>query len=162
MSDITHHRRTRGIAGCLGVALALVAADASAIFIVNQPWITPAAKGRSTAAYMDLTSTEGSTLVAARSDAAGSVSIAGSKSKAGRVANLSLPAGKMIRLEKGGYRLVLNRLTRTISLGDRVVLTLTIEARDGSRQEIPVNAEARRNSPLDDERRAHHHENEPH
>ena len=158
---IRHARRTRGIACCLGVALALIPADASAIFIVNQPWIMPAAKGQSTAAYMDLTSTEGATLVAARSDAAGNVNIAVSKNKAGRVASLSLPAGKMLRLQKGGYRLVLNRLTRTISLGDRVVLTLTIEARDGSRQEVRVNAEARHHSPLDDERRAHHHENEP-
>jgi copper(I)-binding protein len=138
------------------VALALLAADANAIFIVNQPWITPAAKGRSTAAYMDLTSTEGATLVAARSDAAGNVRIAAA-TKASSGSSLPLPPGKMIKLEKGGYRLVLDRLTRTIALGDRVILTLTIEARDGSRQEIVVNAEARRNSPLDDERRAHHH-----
>jgi copper(I)-binding protein len=157
-----HAHRARGIAHCLGVVLALIVTDANAIFIVNQPWLTPAAKGRSTAAYMDLTSTEGATLVAARSDAAVNVRIAGSKGRAAIVASLPLPAGKMIRLEKGGYRLVLDRLTRTVALGDRVILTLTIEAGDGSRQEIAVNAEARRNSPLDDERRAHHHGTAPH
>lgn len=147
---------------CLGLALALAATEAHAIFIVNQPWVTPAAKGRSTAAYMDLTSTEGAMLVAARSDAAANVTIAVPKDRAGSSARLPLPAGKMIRLEKGGYRLVLDRLARTVALGDRVVLTLTIEGLDGSRQEIVVNAEARHHSPLDDERRAHHHGSEPH
>ena len=157
-----HHRSARGINLCLGVALALLALDANAIFIVNQPWITPAAKGRSTAAYMDLTSTDGARLVAARSDAANEVSIAGPKSTTHGAASLPLPAGKMVRLQKGGYRLVLDRLTRTVALGDRVILMLTVEAPDGSRQEIVVNAEARRSSPLDDERRAHGHASASH
>jgi len=151
-----HAFYARSLATCLGVALAIVATEASAIFVVNQPWMTPAATGRSTSAYMDLTSTEGATLVAARSEVAASVSIRAPNQRAGS-AHLSLPAGKMIRLEKGGYRLALDRLTRTVSLGDRILLTLTIESSDGSRQEIVVNAEARHRSPLDDERRAHQH-----
>lgn len=146
---------------CLGMVLALAAGEANAIFIVNQPWMTPAAKGRSTSAYMDLTSTEGATLVAARSDVAATVSIRAPKERAGST-HLPLPARKLIRLEKGGYRLVLDRLTRTVALGDRVLLTLTIEGVDGSRQEIVVNAEARQHSPLDDERRAHQHGDKPH
>jgi periplasmic copper chaperone A len=143
-------------AWCFGLALALVGGDADALFIVNQPWVVPAAKGQTTAAYMDLTSTEGATLVAAKSDAAARVSIGGPKREAS-VARLALPAGEMIRLAPSGYRIVLDRLARPIKLGDRVMLTLTIEAADGSRQDIPVNAEARRRSPLDDERRAHSH-----
>ena len=163
MSDLNHHAGcARALTCCFGVALALLAENANAIFIVNQPWVAPAAKGRSTAVYMDLTSTEGATLVAARSDAAASVSIRDAGNRAGAVERLPLPAGKMIRLEKGSYRLVLNRLTRSVALGDRVMLTLTIEGRDGSRQEIPVNAEARRRSPLDDERRAHQHGSNSH
>jgi copper(I)-binding protein len=156
-----HALYARSFGTCLGVALAITTTDASAIFIVNQPWMTPAAKGRSTSAYMDLTSTEGATLIAARSDSAASVSIRGPKERVGST-RLSLPAGKMIRLEKGGYRLALDRLTRTVALGDRVLLTLTIESGDGSRQEIVVNAEARHHSPLDDERRAHQHSDKPH
>ena len=157
-----HSYCARCLATCLGVALALVATEVSAIFIVNQPWIAPGAKGRSTAAYMDLTSTEGAALVAARTDAAAGVSIRGPNDRGRGVARLPLPAGKMIRLEKGGHRLVLDRLTRTVVLGDRVLLTLTIEASDGSRQEIVVNAEARHHSPLDDERRAHQHSDKSH
>jgi hypothetical protein len=63
----------------------------------------------------------------------------------------------MVHLAPNGYRLVLEHTTRSIKRGERVLLTLVIEASDGSRQEIPVDAEARFNSPLDEERRAHSH-----
>lgn len=141
---------------CFGLVLALVGGDADALFIVNQPWVVPAAKGRSTTAYMDLTSTEGAVLIAAKSDAAARVSIGGPK-RASNVVRLALPAGEMIRLAPGRYRVVFDDLVRPIKRGERVLLTLTIEAADGSRQEIGVTAEARFNSPLDEERRAHSH-----
>jgi copper(I)-binding protein len=142
-----------GLAGCL--ALSVWAADAHALFIVNQPWVRPAAQGRSTEAYMDLTSTEGAALVGARSDAAAFVAIPTPGKSAGDVGRLRLPANAMIRLAPGGYRIVLSKLVRPIKLGERVMLTLTIEGADGARQDIPVNAEVRLRSPLDDERRAH-------
>lgn len=138
----------------LGLALALGAGNASALFIVNQPWVVPAAKGHPTAAYMDLTSTDGAALVAVKSDASASVSIRGPK-RATTMARLALPAREMVRLAPNGYRLVLESITRPIKRGERVRLTLIIEAADGSRQEIGVDAEARFNSPLEDERRAH-------
>lgn len=152
-------RPRAGFGGCLAlaVALALVAADARAIFVVNQPWIAPARGGHSTEAYMDLTSTEGATLVAARADIAGSLALRAPAKRTGDVSRLPLPAGRMVSLAPGGYRLVLSGLTQAIKLGDRVILTLTIEAADGSRQDVPVNAEARLHSPLDDERRGHEH-----
>jgi copper(I)-binding protein len=140
---------------CLGVTLALFASQAGAMFVVNQPWVVPAPKGRSTAAYMDLTSTEAATLVGARSDAAQEVTIGGRAHPAQSLPKLALPAGRMIRLAPHSYRLVLDKLSRSIKRGERVQLTLVIEAADGSRQEIPVDAEARFNSPLDEERRAH-------
>ena len=142
--------RSLGVAGCL--AIALCAANADAIFIVNQPWIRPAAAGGSSEAYMDLTSTEGATLIAARSEIAAVAIRAAGK---GAVKRLPLPAKATISLAPGGYRLVLSKLARSIKLGGRVMLTLTIEAADGTRQDIPVNAEARLRSPIDDERRAH-------
>ena len=149
------HRAAR----CLGLSLvfALFAADANAMFIVNQPWVLPAAKGRSTEAYMDLTSSDGATLVAARSDVALDVTIGGGTHSARSLPKLPLPAGKMIRLAPRGYHLVLDKLTREIKRGGRVQLVLVIEAADGTRQEIPVDAEVRFDSPLDAERRAHQH-----
>ena len=127
------------------------------MFIVNQPWVLPAAKGRSTEAYMDLTSSDATTLVAARSDAARDVRIVGRAQPAQKLSELALPAGRMIRLAPHGYRLLLDKLTRAIKRGERVQLTLVIEAADGTKQEIPVNAEARFDSPLDAELRAHQH-----
>ena len=125
------------------------------MFIVNQPWLLPAAKGQTIEAYMDLTSSDGTTLVAARSDAAREVRIGGQAQSARSLPRLALPAGHMIRFAPHGYRLVLDGLTRAITRGERVQLTLVIEAADGTRQEIPVDAEARFDSPLDAERRAH-------
>ena len=138
----------------MGFALAICAADARAIFIVNQPWIRPAAQGRSTEAYMDLTSTEGAVLVGARSEIA-AVSIIAPGKAARSVRNLPLPAQTMVSLAPGAYRLLLSKLARSVKRGDRVLMMLTIEAADGSRQDIPVDAEARTHSPVDDERRAH-------
>ncbi|HXX85473.1 MAG TPA: copper chaperone PCu(A)C [Casimicrobiaceae bacterium] len=140
-----------------GLALALIAIDTPAMFVVNQPWVAPATRGRSTEAYMDLTSTDGVLLVEARSDAAVSVAIRAPGKSRSDVAKLPLPTGKMVRLAPGGYRLLLNGLRRSISLGDRVMLTLTIQAADGSRQEISVDAEARLQSPLDEDRPGHEH-----
>jgi copper(I)-binding protein len=134
-----------------GLAIAVCAQDARAIFIVNQPWMRPAPQGGSTEAYMDLTSTEGATLIAAHSTIANVVV----RSKGASAGRLSLLAGKMVRLAPGGNRLSLTKLAHPLSRGDRVALTLTIESADGKRQEIPVSAEVRLRSPVDDERRAH-------
>ena len=38
-----------------------------------------------------------------------------------------------------------------MKLGERVAITLTIEGADGARQDIPLLAEARMRSPVDDE-----------
>jgi len=142
---------------CLVLGLALFGADASAMFIVNQPWVVPAAKGRSTEAYMDLTSSDEARLIAARSDAAQEVRVGGGTRSTRSLSKLALPAGRMIRLAPHSYRLVLDKLTRRIKLGERVHLTLVIEAVNGTTQEIPVDAEARFDSPLDAERRVHQH-----
>jgi copper(I)-binding protein len=147
----------RRAACCLALGLALFGTEAGAMFIVNQPWVLPAAKGRSTEAYMDLTSSDATALVAARSDVAREVRIVGQGRRAQKLPELALPAGRMIRLAPHGYRLMLDQVTRPIKRGERVQLTLVIEAADGTKQEIPVNAEARFDSPLEAERRAHQH-----
>lgn len=108
---------------------------------------------------MNLTSTEGASLVGVVSDAAG-VSIRGPGSSQRSLKRLVLPAQSLVALAPGGYRFKLSRLVRTLKLGDRVHLTLTIEAADGSRQDVDVNAEVRMHSPIEDEMRAHKHEHE--
>jgi hypothetical protein len=58
-----------------GLSLALVAQQASALFVVNQPWVRSAQRTQTIEAYMDLTSTDGATLIGVLSAAASVVSI---------------------------------------------------------------------------------------
>jgi hypothetical protein len=141
----------------LGLALALAVQHASALFIVNQPWARPAQRGQATEVYMDLTSTDGAALVGVTSDAAGTVTIRAPGKTSGKTNRVALPAQTVVALAPGGNRIALTGLKQPLKLGDRVKLTLTIEAADGSRQNIGVDAEVRHRSPLDDERRAHQH-----
>ena len=136
-------------------AFALLASDASALFIVNQPWVKPGA--RTSEAYMVLTSTEGATLIGVRSPVAASASLRAAATSGERVrATFAMPAGLPIALRPGAERIALSGLSRPLKLGQRVALTLTIETAAGRREEILVDAEVRNESPLDAERRAHH------
>jgi len=150
-------RASRRLALAAGLVTALAPAVADAIFVVNQPWARPATKAATTEVYMELTSTDGATLVGARSDLARTVVIAAPGGKPPVVERLALPAGMPIVLAPGSYRLRLMALDRALMLGDRVPIVLTIEGADGKRQEIPIAAEVRRRSPVDDELRAHRH-----
>jgi copper(I)-binding protein len=146
------------IALMLGFGGVMASAPANALFIVNQPWVRPAHTAQSTEGYMDLTSTEGATLVGVRADIAKTVSIRAPGSAVAVTTKVTLPPRVLVALAPGQYRIVFSHLLRTLQRGDRVELTLTIEQHDGSRQEIVVNAEVREHSPIDDERHAHEHE----
>jgi copper(I)-binding protein len=133
--------------------LAWSSLEAYGLISVNQPWITPGITNAE--AYMTLTSTDGATLVAAHSRLAAQALL-----RAGRpgrtLRSLALPAGKSVSLRAGGERIVLLGLAHPLKLGDRVPLTLVLEAA-GMRQEIAVDAEVRNQSPVDAELRSHHH-----
>ncbi|MEP6996750.1 MAG: copper chaperone PCu(A)C [Betaproteobacteria bacterium] len=148
-------RRIPAFALCL--TLAFPATAAQALIVVNQPWVRPAAAGQSTEVYMNLTSTDGATLLAARTDSAAAVTLRRPGSNAQSAAELALPARTTVELAPGKYRFWLRRLTRTVNLGDVVALTLTIQGADGVRLDVAVQAVARLRSPADDERRAHRH-----
>ena len=145
--------RRLALAGALGFAL--LASEASALFIVNQPWVRPARKAQTTNAYMTLTSTAGATLLAARSEGAVHVSLRSAHSAA--APSLRLPAKSEIALAPGHDHLRLSGLTRALKIGDRINVTLTVRDDDSTVQEITVSAEVRFRSPVDDERRAHQH-----
>lgn len=140
-----------------GLALAIAATDAAAIFIVTEPWVRLAPDGRSAEAFMELRSTEGARLVAARADVTTNVVLRRPGAARTAVAEIPLPPGATVRLAPGAFRIALANLDRSLQLGDRVGLVLTVEAADGSRQEIPASAEVRRRSPTDDHLRPHKH-----
>lgn len=141
----------------LALALALPPVVAQALTVVNQPWVRPAASGHSTEAFMNLTSTEGATLVGARSDSAAATTLDWPGRDARAALELALPAGAIVELAPGNYRFSLRRLNKSVKLGDVVPMTLTIRSTDGALQDIAVRAVARLRSPVDDERRAHRH-----
>lgn len=125
------------------------------VFVVNQPWVAPNSGRTATEAYMDLTSSVAASLVGARSDAAAQVTLR-APSRNG-TNELALPPNVMVRLAPKAYRLALSGVSRKLKIGDRVALTLTVRDGNGQLRDIPVDAEVRLHSPLDDELRAHRH-----
>ncbi len=106
---------------------------------------------------MQLRSSDGATVVDVRSDFAAHVAMRPPGTSGATVRAIPLPPGVTVRLAPGAYRLALPNLERPLKIGDRVPFVLTVEAADGSRQEISVNAEVRRRSPTDDHLRPHKH-----
>jgi copper(I)-binding protein len=145
------------IARIVGLMLALTPAIAAAVFVVSFPWARPAEKGGVTEVFMEVTSIEGATLVGARSKIAVSAMLVGPGARVKAAKSLTLPAGAPVVLAPGSYRVRLSPVDRTLKLGDVVPLALIIEASDGSRQEIGVNAEVRTRSVVDDHLHAHQH-----
>jgi copper(I)-binding protein len=156
MMTLTGPRCTSLFVTLAALALCPIACGAP-VFAVDQPWVTPTAGKRTTEAYMDITSSEDAALVAVRSDAAAKVSLRAPAGIKPAPRELRFPAHVTVNLAPGGYRLALTGLAAPLKRGDRVPLTLTIRHDSGTLQDIPVNAEVRLHSPLDDERRAHQH-----
>jgi len=146
----------------VGLVATILAAPANALFIVNQPWVRPAQVGQATEVYMDLTSTEGGKVIGVRTDVAKTATIRGPGKAVIVTSKVILPPQTLVALAPGRYRIALGQLMRTLKLGDRLNLILTVEQDDGSRQDIEVNAEVRLRSPIDDERRVHEHSHSAH
>jgi copper(I)-binding protein len=122
-------RTARASRAALAGVFMLFSTAALAVVTVNAPWVRPTPDRTATEAYLRLTSTEDATLKEVRSTLATSVVIRAAGSKSRTLPQLALPAG--------------------------VPVVLTIEAADGSRHAISVNADVRLRPPADDERRAH-------
>ena len=138
-----------------GLAVALSSLPAHALFIVNQPWLRPAQAGQSAELYMNLTSSDGATLVAIRSDDAGKVVLRGPDKIPRALDTLLLPAKTLVVLAPGKDHFALIKLNRPARLGERLSLVLTIQSANGTRQEIPVLAEVRIRSAIEEEMRGH-------
>jgi hypothetical protein len=138
-------------------ALALVSAQARAVFVVTEPWLRPAPAAQATEAYMRLMSSDGATLIGVRSPIAGSVALLGTGGKRTSPMALPLPAGDTVVLAPGKFRIQLGKLSRTLRVGDRVPLTLVVREVTGAPLEIDIDAEVRLRSATDDHLRPHTH-----
>jgi len=128
-----------------------------AVITVTDPWVRVAPNGKSAEAFMVVMSSEGGSIVRAGSDISTEVPLQRPGTQGKGIDAIPLPAGTNVKLAPGAYRLRLPKLNRTLKLGDRVAMSLVVEAPDGSRQAIPVNAEVRRRSAYDDHLLPHKH-----
>jgi copper(I)-binding protein len=113
---------------------------------VKDAWIRGTLPGQKvTGAFMQLSSTADSSLVAASSPSAKFVEIHEMKNDGGvmkmkAIDRLALPAGKSVALAPGGYHMMLFDLKTPLNVGDTVPLTLTFEDSAGKKSTIEVNA----------------------
>ena len=150
------------------VALAAVAlaspleSRAVAVTTISDPWVRVAPNGKSAEAFMEITSSEGATVVRVESDVSAEVPMQRPGARRAVADTIELPPRTTVKLAPGDYRLLLPKLKRTLKIGDRVALSLIVEAPDGSRQAIAVNAEVRRRSAYDDHLHPLHPHSHPH
>jgi hypothetical protein len=130
-------------------AAALVAAcsNAAAKPQIGEAWARPGTAGAESAAYLAITapSGEADALLSASSAAANMVQLhevstdAQGMTGMHHIERLDIPAGETVRLEPGGYHLMLMGLTADLAVGGSIELTLVFE-RAGS---VVVQAEIR-------------------
>ncbi len=127
---------------------------------VTDAWARATMPGQKvSAAYMTIRSDVDAKLLGASSTAVPRVELHemrmdGEVMRMREVGTLALPAGKPVKLEPGGYHIMLMNLGRPIAAGEAVPLTLTIES-DGRQETIEVKAEAR--SPGGESAQHRHH-----
>jgi copper(I)-binding protein len=134
------------------------AAFAAAIFLsssafaqvtAKDPWVRgTVGKLAATGAFMQLTAASDARLVAAASPVAGVVEIhemrmEGDVMRMRAITALDLPAGKTVELRPGGYHVMLMDLKRPLQDGETVPITLTVEAKDGTRSTLQLEAPVR-------------------
>ncbi|MBC8023819.1 MAG: copper chaperone PCu(A)C [Burkholderiales bacterium] len=129
--------------------MALAAGGAHAAVTATGAWVRGTVSAqKTTGAFVTLESSEEAKLVAVSTPAAASAEIHSSEQRQGvmhmhAMDALALPAGRRVELKPGGFHIMLVGLTRALSAGDQVPLTLTIEDRKGQRTKLEVRAEVR-------------------
>jgi copper(I)-binding protein len=130
----------------LVMAAALLALGAQAQTSVKDAWVRGTVpQQKATGMFAQITSAGGGRLVAASSPVAGVVEVhemamEGSVMKMRAVSALELPAGKTVKLEPGGYHVMLMDLKKELKAGDTVPVTLVIEGADHKRETVEVKA----------------------
>lgn len=130
-------------------ALAAAPVLAAAQLAVADPWVRATVpQQQASGAFMTLTAPQGARLVEARSPVASVVEIhemkrEGDVMRMRAIPLLELPAGKPVKLEPGGFHVMLMGLKQTLNVGDTVPLTLVVETADKQRQTVEVKAQVK-------------------
>jgi copper(I)-binding protein len=124
------------VAVALGAAAALVACSGSAgTPQIRDAWARPGAAGAESAAYLTITGPtgQGDALLTASSPAADMVQLhevttdTDGMTGMHHIDRLDVPAGQTVRLEPGGYHLMLMGLTSELAVGGTIELMLVFE-----------------------------------
>ncbi|HQR04876.1 MAG: copper chaperone PCu(A)C [Proteobacteria bacterium] len=149
----------------LNILLATAAIPAAAADLeVNKPWVRATVPGQQTgAAYMQLSSRAGVSIVGVSSTLAGAaefhaMSLEGGVMKMRGLSRLDVPPGKALTLSPGGYHLMLMELRQPLRPGATVPIVLQVKGSDGKVETVGVSAEVRDfgNAPPSDEHHHHH------
>jgi copper(I)-binding protein len=116
---------------------------------VGDPWVRATVpQQQASGAFMTLTSPQGARLVEASSPVAGTVEVHemkrdGDVMRMRSISSLELPAGRAVKLQPGGYHVMLMDLKQTLNAGDTIPLTLVFETADRKRETVEVKAPVR-------------------
>jgi len=103
---------------------------------VDSPWARPTlGTGQMSAAYLTIRNSGngGDRLLGASSEVAAKITLHSSSSEGGIArmrpieGGLTIAAGSTVKLEPGGSHMMLERVNRPLSAGDRIILTLDFE-----------------------------------
>ena len=126
-----------------------LAFNAAAQVTVKDAWVRGTVPAQTaTGAFMTITSREDAKLVGANSTIAAMTEIHQSTMKDGvshmhAVESVALPAGKAVKLETGGYHMMLMGLSKPVAAGQKVPITLEIVDAKGKRAKVEVQADVR-------------------
>lgn len=121
-------------------------AFAADLVTIENAWARATVPGQTVgAAYLELTSAESATVVKVESPAADFVEIHSMTMKQGvmemrMLDKLPLPAGETVKLEPGGFHLMLIDLKAPLKAGEHVPLVLHVSGRDGKSRRVEVQA----------------------
>jgi copper(I)-binding protein len=122
--------------------------NAAAGVTVKDAWVRGTVPGQdTTGAFMTVTSSEDAKLVEASSPIAKMTEIHQTMLMNGvnhmhPVGGIALPAGKPVKLESGGYHMMLMGLSKPVGAGQKVPITLVVETK-GRRSKVEVQADVR-------------------
>ncbi|MBI3529738.1 MAG: copper chaperone PCu(A)C [Betaproteobacteria bacterium] len=124
----------RGYFGAIALAWLLVgAAHAADLVQVREPWAKATVPGQKVGGvYMKIVARENLHLTGAKSAVAETAEVHQMKMENGMmrmraVPSLELPAGKTVKLEPGGYHIMLFDLRQSLVAGQKLKLELTVE-----------------------------------
>jgi copper(I)-binding protein len=136
--------------GCCGAAILIGlltgTAHAADLVSVLNPWARATVPGQKVGGvYMEIVARENLRLVSVKSAAAETAQVHQMKMENGMmrmraVPFLELPAGKPVRLEPGGYHIMLFDLKRSLVTDQKLKLELTFEDAAGRWHRVPVEA----------------------